>query len=192
MKNKNITLRQLTLASVLAAVSAVLQLYHLGYQSPTWGMWIDLVAVTWVAAFFLFGIRVSFLVSLLGALVITLFAPDTWLGASMKWAATIPILFAFFAYSKIVQVKLKDYEKIKNLIIPFIGGVIVRSLIVLPLNYFYAIPIWTGMTTTEAIKVIPWFIIVIFNFFQTVIDIFLAWILVFRFKLTRFALWNKN
>ena len=81
---KKFNTRQLAFAGALAAVSAVLQLYHLGYQSPQWGMWIDLVAVSWIIAYFLFGIRSALLVSFLGAVIITLFAPDTWLGASMK------------------------------------------------------------------------------------------------------------
>lgn len=42
------------------------------------------------------------------------------------------------------------------------------------------------MTTAAAMKAIPWFIIVLFNVVQTIVDIALAWVIVFRFKLDRF------
>ena len=47
---KKIKTRELAIASGLAAVSAVVQLIHIGYISPQWGMWIDIVAVTWAIA----------------------------------------------------------------------------------------------------------------------------------------------
>ncbi|OGG03702.1 hypothetical protein A2W14_03985 [Candidatus Gottesmanbacteria bacterium RBG_16_37_8] len=186
-----LTSRELTFASALAAISAVLQLYHLGYQSPQWGMWIDLVAVSWITAYFLFGIRASFLVSLLGAIVITLFAPDTWLGASMKWVATIPIMLLLFLFFNVTKQEINKYRQIKNLILPLFLGIILRNLIVIPLNYFYAIPIWTGMSSAQAMAAIPWYIIFIFNAIQSIIDVFFAWLLVFSFRLERFASWKN-
>jgi riboflavin transporter FmnP len=60
-------------------------------------------------------------------------------------------------------------------------------LLVIPINYFYAIPIWTGLTPAKAMVVIPWFIIALFNIIQGIIDVGLAWLLVFKFKLERFA-----
>ena len=187
---KNISSREIALLAGLASLSAVVQLIHLCYQSPQWGMWIDVVAVSWIMAFFLFGIRASLIVSLLGALIITLFAPDTWLGASMKWVATFPMYGSLFAYMKIAKKEIADYKKISNLFIPLILGILVRGLMVLPLNYFYAIPIWTGMTTVQAISAIPWYIIFGFNAVQAVLDVVLAWVVVFRFRIARFASWQ--
>ncbi|MFH0943116.1 MAG: hypothetical protein V1810_02995 [Candidatus Beckwithbacteria bacterium] len=178
---KSLTNRELALTAALAAISAVLQLIHFGYQSPQWGMWLDLVAVSWLIAFFLFGFKSALYVSLTGALVITLFAPDTWLGASMKWLATTPMWLSLAWFSN------KKYLKLKNLILPLIIGLILRSLIIVPVNYFYAIPIWTGMPAAVAIKVIPWYIIVGFNTIQGLTDVLLAWTIVFRFRLNRFA-----
>lgn len=180
---KSLSNRELALTAALAAVSAVVQLIHLGYQSPQWGMWIDLVAVSWLIAFFLFGLRSSLYVSLLGFIVITLFAPDTWLGASMKWLATAPMWLSLGLFST----KFKSYQKISSLILPLAIGLIVRSLIIIPINYFYAIPIWTGMSTAVAIKVIPWYIIAGFNSIQGLLDVILAWVIVYRFRLSRFA-----
>lgn len=179
--------REIAIAAALSALSATVQLIHVGYQSPQWGMWIDVVAVAWIVAYFLFGLRLSLLVSCVGALIITLFAPDTWLGASMKFVATVPILISLFVWLAVRRKQLSAYAKLGEFIIPLLAGMIVRCLIVLPLNYYYAIPIWTGMSPAIAMKAIPWFIIAGFNIVQSVIDVVLAWIIVYRFKLNRFA-----
>ncbi len=186
-----LTPRTLALSAALAAISAVVQLVHIGYQSPTWGMWIDLVAVTWIAAFFLFGLRSAIAVSLTGTLVITLFDPATWLGASMKFSASLPLYLSLYLMIKLSKKKLQYYENPSHLFIPTIIGLIIRCFIVLPLNYFYAIPIWTGMDPAKAMTVIPWFVIVGFNVVQGILDITLAWIIVFRFRLSRYADWNE-
>ncbi len=175
--------RDIALSAALAAVSAVLQFVHIGYQSPQWGMWIDVVAVSWVIAYFLLGTRASLLVTLTGSLIITLFAPDTWLGASMKLVATLPILFSLFIWKKI---KNTGYSNPRNLAVPVIAGMIIRCAVVLPANYYYAIPIWTGLTPAQAIAAIPWMAIAGFNIVQSILDVALAWIVVYRFKVIRF------
>lgn len=184
---KKLSIKEIVIIAGLSAISTITQLIHIGYRSLTWGMWIDVVAVSWIIAFFLFGLRISLIVSLLGAIMITLFAPDTWLGASMKWLATAPLLFFLFLWPYWLRKKITQYYKFWFLLIPIITGLIVRCLIVLPLNYYYAIPIWTGMTTQQAIVAIPWYVIVIFNTVQGLIDVIFAWVIVFKFKLSRFS-----
>lgn len=188
---KPLTYREISLAASLTALSAVVQLLHLGYQSPQWGMWLDMVAVPWLIAFFLFGGRLAIAVSLLGSLVITLFAPETWLGAIMKFTATTPLWLALWLYLPLVKAQLLHYQKIRLLIIPGLFGLIMRSFLMLPLNYYWAIPIWTGMSTEQAMAVIPWYVIAGFNFIQGLADIGLAWLLVFKFKLYRYASWTR-
>lgn len=183
MQTTSFTSRQIAVASALAAISAVVQLIHVGYQSPTWGMWIDVVSVTWIVAYFLFGIRLSLLVSAIGAMIITLFSPDTWLGASMKLLASAPVIIALYGGTRLGN----TYNKAIGIVVPLIVGISVRCLIVLPFNYYYAIPIWTGMTPEVAMRTIPWFVIVGFNIVQSLVDVILAWIIVYRFKLNRFA-----
>ena len=186
-KHEGLSTREIAVAAALAALSAVVQLIHLGYQSPQWGMWIDVVSVTWVVAYFLFGIRLSLLVSIVGALIITLFAPETWLGASMKLVASIPSILTLFAFATMVKTNERYYKNPRRLWIPLIIAIVIRCLIVIPLNYYYAIPIWTGMSATQAMKAIPWFVIAGFNGVQTIIDVWFAWILVYTFKLNRFS-----
>lgn len=186
-KTTKFSTREIAVAGALAALSAVVQLIHLGYQFPQWGMWIDVVSVTWIVAYFLFGIRLSLLVSIVGALIITLFAPETWLGASMKLIASVPLALSLFFWAVALKKDKELFSKPVNLILPLVVGIIVRCLLVIPLNYFYAIPIWTGMTPAVAMKVIPWFIIAGFNAVQSVIDVGFAWLIVYRFKLNRFS-----
>lgn len=184
---KNLSSRDIAVASALAAFSAVVQLIHIGYQSPTWGMWIDIVAVSWITAFFLYGVRISLLVSLLGALIITLFAPDTWLGAVMKWTATLPMWLSLYIFMIFRKKSLSGFAKLSSLIIPVIGGIVIRNILVLPLNYFFALPIWTGMTTQQAWQAIPWTIIALFNAVQGILDVGIAWLIVYKFRINRIA-----
>jgi len=76
---------------------------------------------------------------------------------------------------------------ITSLIFPLLAGLIIRSIIIIPVNYYFAIPIWTGMTSSQAILAIPWYIIALFNTVQGILDITLAWIMVFRFRLNKFS-----
>ncbi|MFO0703467.1 MAG: hypothetical protein U0525_01955 [Patescibacteria group bacterium] len=180
--------RHIALIAGLSALSAVTQLNHIGYQSPTWGMWIDFVAVFWIVAFFLYGLRMSLLVSFIGAIIIALFAPDTWLGALMKLIATLPLIFSLGGWLSVNKnSKIEKYKNILSLVAPLVIGILLRCLVVLPVNYYFALPIWTKMTTAQAWQAIPWYIIAGFNIVQSLIDILVAWILVYKFKLDRYA-----
>jgi len=184
---KKLKTREITFAAGLAAISTVLQLINVGYQSPQFGMWIDVVAVTWIIGVFLFGPRMAFVVSVMGAIMITLFAPDTWLGASMKWLASFPVWFLLGTWTLNKKKSFEYYKKWQRLLIPLILAIVIRCLIIIPMNYFYAIPIWTGLTPAKAMMIIPWQIIAIFNIMQSFVDVGVAWILVYKFGLNRFA-----
>jgi riboflavin transporter len=186
MVSKTSAVRELSTIAGLASISAIVQINHIGYQSPTWGMWIDIVAVSWVMAYFLLGFRGSFLVSVLGAIMITIFAPETWLGAVMKFVATMSVI-STLSLIKWFQKSEDRYTSGIHLVVLTIISLVVRAAIVIPINYFVAIPIWTKMTPSAAWDAIPWQIIFGFNTFQTIIDISLAWLLVYRFKLNRYA-----
>ncbi|MEM3555475.1 MAG: hypothetical protein QXF56_02045 [Candidatus Micrarchaeia archaeon] len=83
---------KLTAVAMLSAIAAVFQFSHgiIGIQTG-FGMTVDLVGVPIMLAFFLFGLDAAFYTSILTALIITLISPETWLGASMKFAATVPM-----------------------------------------------------------------------------------------------------
>lgn len=175
--------------AALAAISAVFQIVHLGYQTP-WGMWIDVVAIPWILAFFLYRGRGSLIVSTIGAMIITLVAPSTWLGASMKWLATMPMWLMLWMWQRTFKLKLKDFKKLRIMIPCILLGIILRGLIIIPTNYYYALPIWTGWTPEQAMGMLPWWIILSLNALQGILEVVIAWLLVFKFRLKRFKSWE--
>ena len=93
----------LVVIAMLGALAAVFQIVHGVIGIPTgFGMTVDLVAVPVILAFFLFGLEHSLWVLLIASFVITLIAPDSWLGASMKFMATIPMVLvpAFYILAR--------------------------------------------------------------------------------------------
>lgn len=79
--------------ALLAAVGGILQVLHGIIGIPTgFGMTVDLVAFPALLAFFLMGFEASLYVLVITCTIITLIAPSTWLGASMKFSATLPMI----------------------------------------------------------------------------------------------------
>jgi len=76
-----------------ATASAIFQLVHgiIGINTG-FGMVVDLVAFPVLLAFFIFGFEEALNVCVLMTLLLTFISPETWLGASMKFAATIPMI----------------------------------------------------------------------------------------------------
>lgn len=180
---------EITAAAALAAISAVLQFVHLGFLTP-WGMWIDLVAVSWIVAYLIYGPRVAIMVSVAGALIITLIAPSSWLGAFMKWTASAPLILTLFLVQKGMKAKPKDLSKMRYITVALGAALLIRCALMLPLNYYFAIPIWTGMPAAQAMDVVPWWAIAGINAIQGVLEAALAWMLVYRFRLGRFSSWE--
>ncbi len=84
---------RLVMAALFTAVAAIFQLTHNILGIPTgFGMTVDLVSLPVLLAFFLFGFDLALLVCILTAIIITLISPETWLGASMKFAGTLPMI----------------------------------------------------------------------------------------------------
>ncbi|MBN2330517.1 MAG: hypothetical protein JXC85_01770 [Candidatus Aenigmarchaeota archaeon] len=179
---------EITASAALAAISAALQMMHVGYLSP-WGMWIDLVAVSWILGYFIYGGRTAFAVSIVGALLITLIAPSTWLGAIMKWIATVPMFLVPVALQKMRGIGIDKLAKLRFLVPVILLAVVIRGAIVIPVNYYIAIPIWMGWTPAQAMVYVPWWAIFGINAIQGALEVLLAWLLVFRFRLDRFRTW---
>ncbi len=180
---------EITAAAALAALAAALQIVHIGWMSP-WGMWVDLVAVSWIAAYLLYGGRTALAVSVVSALIITFVDPSTWLGATAKWLATMPMIAVMVIMQKSLKMEIKDFGKLKVLLAAMALAVAIRAAVMIPFNYYFAIPIWTGWSTAEAMQFVPWWAIMGINAVQTAVEVVLAWLLVFRFKLDRFSVWK--
>jgi riboflavin transporter FmnP len=170
---------------MLAAISIVFQIVHIGYLTA-WGMWIDFVAIPWVLAYFIFGFRGSIVTSLISAFIIAIVAPSGFIGASMKFIATFPMLVAPAVLAYVGKLKLDDFSKVKWFLIALIFSIIVRGAFVIPANYYFAIPLFFGMSTEQAIEFVPPAVMFGLNAIQGFIDLTIAWVLAFRFKLTRF------
>jgi riboflavin transporter FmnP len=79
--------------ALLAAAAALFQVFHGAIGIPTgFGMTVDLVALPVLLALFLFGFGEALDVCILMLLIVTFVSPETWLGASMKFAATLPMI----------------------------------------------------------------------------------------------------
>jgi len=92
----------LALIALLSALAGVLQVFNGIIGFPTgFGMTIDLVGVPILLAFFLLGFEAALYTLLITAFLITMLSPTSWLGASMKFAATLPMFLvpAFYIMS---------------------------------------------------------------------------------------------
>ncbi|MDO8741581.1 MAG: ECF transporter S component [Candidatus Roizmanbacteria bacterium] len=190
MKTNSQLTRRLAIYAALAAISALFQLFHIGFKTQ-WGMWIDIVAVPWIVAYFLFGFKGGLTVSFVGSIIITLIAPDTWLGASAKFIATVPMFLTLHTSTLIFKKKINQFKKPRNIILPILIAVGLRGIFMLFFNYYFALPIWIpGKTFVQLMSIFPWYIIVGINAIQGIIDVVFAWLLVFPYKLSRFG--QKN
>jgi riboflavin transporter FmnP len=236
-------INEITIVALFAAMSAVLELSPMKMVTQ-WGMKIDLVAIPILLAFFLFGFRVALETSIVMFFAISIISPTGFIGATMKWMATVPMfivptlmtlkfrgerelkqklltlsgilisLVALIALFGTLFVLLKDKEIISHLLVAIscitfylsfwlltrnyefkrlgsfkniyfitatlILAIIVRGITTTVINYYFAIPTFFGMSTEDAIRWIPWYIIIGLNAIQGIIDVGVAWTLAFK------------
>ena len=158
-----------------------------------WGMKIDFVGVIWILAYFLYGLKEALSVSIITAIFISMVMPTGFLGATMKLIATLPMfvipeLIARFYGSK------RRAKIFNNIIIITISGIlatIVRLVVATLLNLYWAIPIYYGIPQVEVINALGGWVALItlvagFNVIQGIVDIFVSWLLAFKFNLSEY------
>jgi riboflavin transporter FmnP len=178
---------ELTAIASLAAISVALQIVHIGVSISY--IWIDLVAIPWIIAFLIYGGRSGFMVSVIGALMIIMFAPFGFIGGPIKWIATMPMLLVPLIWKATAGLKLNDFKKLSVLLIWISLALVLRSLIIIPLDYYIAFPL-VGIAPESAMAIAPWWLIAGLNSIQGVLEVVVAWLLVFKFRLDRFATWR--
>ncbi|MFH1591371.1 MAG: ECF transporter S component [archaeon] len=194
----------IAIASSLSAMALLLQL--MPFWPTAWGMRIDLVAIPWFVALFLISRRAGLLALSVTSLLIVFISFEGWLGASMKFLATaslmIPIALTIPSRSAVLTKDAELHSKSSEgkgsgkrsassnspSSFPWLGfliGVTLRSIIMLVANYWFALPLWVGLPVAEVIKAFPWYVIVIPNLVQSIIEVFGGWYLVVLTPLRR-------
>lgn len=197
--SKSYLLVSVAVMSALAIVFDVLS-DTLPLRVP-WGMKIDFVGTIWVLSYFLYGLSVAFPVSAITTLFIVLVMPTGFVGGAMKFIATLPMFLIPALASHLPFSNLHQGSKIFNkvIIITVLGILanIVRLILATAANYYWAIPLWTGIQSSMIVNVMFGgsmlaFIVFIagMNVLQGIIDIVVPWLLAFKFKLsTMFGTW---
>jgi riboflavin transporter FmnP len=165
-----------------------------------WGMKIDFVGTIWVLSYFLHGLSVALPVSILTTLYITVFSETGFVGAAMKFIATTP-MFLLPALVSYLPLFSNRSSKIFNQVLLILGaGIlanIVRLLLATVANYYWAIPLWTGIATDQILEAMfggsLWGFLVFvagMNVLQGIVDVYVPWVLAFKLKLsTMFGTW---
>lgn len=168
-------IRLLVFSGMLAALSLLLQFYHIFYKFVF--IDIDLVGLPWIIASMLFGLEAGIITSIVSAIGISFIADTGWVGAVMKFSATIlgvVILGAIrrrFGFNK------------KLLFAGFLASLVLRPLVMVLFNYYFAIPAFFKVPTEEAFKNFPVEIVLVANAILMAIEFALAYFIVFKTRL---------
>jgi hypothetical protein len=187
--------------AIMSALAIIFDVFSdvLPLRMP-WGMKVDFVGTVWVLSYFLYGLSVASSVSVITTLFITLFMPTGFVGGIMKFVATIPMFLVPALVSRLPF--FSNYgSKLFNKTLLIVGVAFlanaVRLLVATAVNYYWAIPLWTGIPTGDILAVmfggsILEFIIFVagLNVLQGIIDVVIAWLLAFKFRLSSmFGTW---
>jgi len=140
-------------ATLLAPLAVILQILVPLFATP-WGMRIDLVAIPWIICWIIFGLKPALLSLLISAPLVGLLGPFAggWVGATMKsvatiWMFLIPAIFAW----KVGGTK-KFLENKKLFVLAGAVALIVRAVVTVIFNFYFAIPFFFYMSPEEIIS----------------------------------------
>ena len=139
-------------AIILAPLAVILQILPPLFVSP-WTMRIDLVAVPLMICWVIFGLKPALLSLLISAPLIGFLGPFAggWVGATMKSVATIWM----FLVPGIIAWKTggtKNLLENKRLfVVASVLAIIVRVLVTVIFNFYFALPFFFNMTPNDII-----------------------------------------
>ena len=173
-------------AAVLAAASIIFDMIPLP-RAP-WGMKIDFVGTVWVLSYFLYGLSHALVVSVIATLYILLFSSTGYVGAVMKFIATVPMFLVPAAFAMVPSLSKRGRGLFRSpLVITAVAIVasVVRLLVAAAANLYWAIPIFYNMTPEQALQwfggLIPLFVFVAgFNVVQGIVDIYVSWFIALK------------
>ena len=201
-KSPFVSLRELAASSMLGALSIFL-VFTPDVRLP-WGMAaLDFIAVPWVIAFLLFGWKSGLLTSIIGFAGIFFFSEEALplVGATMKFSATIPLILVPALVIRFNQSRSpsESFEVKKIYIFSMVIAIIVRCLVTMLLNYYWAIPFMYDLRPEDVPAAFNFFFwgngassnpliyyiigITIWNTWQGVIDATISWFVVYPTKL---------
>ena len=172
--------REIGVIGLLLSLSLVLQISPL--KVPTqWGMTIDLVAVPIVVIYILLGFWGSVTALILLFLGLSLVSSASWLGASMKFFATLSVIMGLEIAKKLTKFDFKRHEEkdfIVFVLVAYLIGIAIRIPAMVAMNYYYALPFWLGIPREQVIPTIEewfhipfWLVIGIPNAIQSTVDV---------------------
>ncbi|RKX46931.1 MAG: hypothetical protein DRP38_07200 [Thermotogae bacterium] len=172
--------REIGVIGLLLSLSLVLQISPL--KVPTqWGMTIDLVAVPIVVIYILLGFWSSVMALILLFLGLSLVSSASWLGASMKFFATLSVIMGLEIAKKLTKFDFKRHEEkdfIVFVLVAYLIGIAIRIPAMVAMNYYYALPFWLGIPREQVIPTIEewfhipfWLVIGIPNAIQSAVDV---------------------
>lgn len=196
------TSRELAVAAVLGALSMFF-VFTPDVRLP-WGMAaLDFIAIPWLIAFLLLGLKGGLLTSAIGFLSILFFSEEfsPLVGATMKFSATIPMILIPAIVLRVTKLKYSgETLGTKKFYVCLMGSaIIVRCLVTLFLNYYWAIPFMFGLTPGEVPGSFNFFFwgnpmnpnplmyyilgVTLWNTWQGVMDAVISWFIVYPTKL---------
>ncbi len=182
--------------AVMSTISIIIDFLPL--PRAVWGMKIDLVGAIWVLSFFLYGWKAALSVASITAIYIAMFSSTGYVGAVMKFIATIPM---FLVPALMIQLPFfhkkgsKVYGSVLVITAAAIAASLVRLFLATTVNLYWAIPIWFGMTPAQVLVyfggLIPLVTFVAgLNVVQGIVDIYVPWVLAFKLRLSQhFGTW---
>lgn len=180
--------------AVMAALSIIFEL--IPSFRVFWGMKIDFVGVIWVLAFFLYGLNEALCVSAITALFILLYSPTGFVGAVMKFVATVPMFLvpAGLLYLPFFTHKTsKAFNRVPTILVACILAVLVRIGVCSLVNYYWAIPLFLGIPSGVLLERFFGGSVLAFvayiagmNLLQGIVDVVVPWFLAFKVKLAEY------
>lgn len=197
-KSSVYSLRELAAASILGALSIFL-VFTPDVRLP-WGMAaLDFIAIPWIIAFLLFGLKTGLLASIIGFLGIFFFSEEALpiVGATMKFSATLPLMLIPALVLKLTRSKSssESFAVKKIYIFSIAMAIVARCLVTIVLNYYWAIPFMYDMNPSDVPGAFNFFFwgnpqssnpfayyiigISLWNTWQGVIDAVVSWFVVY-------------